>query len=867
MKQLGIIFILLSIFNLSFSQDEYELKEIFFTAEDHFFFEEYYDAIPFYKELSDADPENANYLYKLGACYVLAKIDILKAIDYLKKASKNINEYYQDGYFKGSAAPSEVYYYLGMAYHLIDSLDLAEKYYRKYKNKIDVYDLASIDFANHLIKTCKNGRELMNSPVNFKSSVIENQPLNFSEYDYYLISGDNSTKIYFYKSNQEIEIYFSKKNHPSWEKPMKIENLSNADYFIYPTSLSFNGYELFLSFAEKYDKNIYVAVFENNSWSEPEKLNKNINTRFEETHAFLSKDGSTLYFTSNQKKGFGGKDIYASYKDSKGEWDKPINLGNTINSEYNEESPFLSYDEKTIYYSSEGHFSMGGYDIFYSSLDKKGKWTKPVNVGYPVNTTDNNLYYLPGKTNDYAYISAPQNGDLSKYQLVEIHYIKEEKVAEEPISNVTTETSITEADSEIKIPDQASIKETTNIVKPEKVLLNGKITLQDENYKNANILIKIKDNQGNIINSQSLKNNEGKFSFKLQKGLYSINANAIGYASASSSINIPESYQQNEINFELKLIPAQVEKGDYVAIKNIFFNYDSYKLTKDAQIELIRISKYLQRNPSVIVEIYGYTDDLGNDKYNLQLSEKRANTVYSYITSSGIANKRLQVNASGENHNIAINKNPDGSDNPTGRSFNRRVELQLKNTDQNIEIEDNLYIPEYLRIKEKATYTIFISNKLQSIDTNTIRKLSGSNLNFKIHSLKQGKILTIGDNEDKGSLIPLLNKLIDAGYSDSKIINILEINNLFKTESKELVNIDAPIYTIQIIAILYPVKVSYFKGLEDVNKIKCDDGYYRYTYGEFYFYKEAEKELQKLKKLNYKSAYIRKIEDLPNYYE
>lgn len=879
MKALFIIIVnIILAVQIALSQSSLELKETFYTAEDFFFYEEYEEAIKEYNILQQELPGNSNILYKLGVCYLYLKNDINKAISFLLKASQNINPAYQEGYFKEEGAPPDVYLYLGNAYHLIDSLEIAEIYYRKFKNSLDPYDIAGVDFASHLLKTIKNAKELTQSPVIFAANDLKNQPHEYAENCYYILSGDNSTKIYFYTINGLSQIYFSKNNHPSLNKPQIIDHLSNSEMPIYVSSLSFNGNDLYLSKAEKSDRDIYICSFNDNSWGNPVKLNKNINTRSDENHACITKDGSALYFTSNRKKGIGGLDIYVSYKDINGEWDKPVLLGNSINTEYNEETPFLSPDGQTLYFSSEGHNSMGGYDIFYSILDTKEKWTKPINLGYPLNTADNDLYYFPGKNINEGYFSVKVEGALNKKKIVEIDFTPEETTLANIINDeLITGESANEAplknDKEtVQLKSEPTLNASVSDKTPDKqivkqVTINGVVKLQDGKYNLTKIIVEIRNTNEAVIEHKTITNPEGKFTCILAPGLYSIKTLADGYGTNNQSISIPASYQPSEMSFETELIPEKIVKGDYLAIKNIFFNFDSYRLTYDAIVELERIANYMLRNSSVNAEVVGHTDAIGREQYNEQLSCKRAYAVSNYFTTKGINKKRLLIKFKGESQQIAINTNPDGSDNPVGRRYNRRVEVLLKNADKSIEIDDNLFIPEYLRAKEDNLYTILVSVGLNIPDTLNIKKITDNKLKIKKYEIRQTKIITLGESGSKASLAPILNDLIDAGYNEAKIINIQEINTIIRPFTKTTSAFDSPIYTIQLLTVKKPVSKSYFYGLKPITVSKGDDGYYRYTYKEFFNYNEAQKTLKKLKECCQKDAFIRKVEEIPNYDE
>ena len=191
--------------------------------------------------------------------------------------------------------------------------------------------------------------------------------------------------------------YYSTKTNGQWSGPVNMNELLKVDRDLFPTSISNDGKTLYLYSSADYDGIIYTSQFENGIWSPLVKLNENINTKYWESHATISHDNKKLYFTSNRKGGYEGLDIYVSERDSTGDWGPAKNLGPVINTPYNEESPFLSKDDKTLFFSSRGHFNMGGYDIFYSTLLPDGEWSVPLNVGFPLNSTDDDVFFKPVK--------------------------------------------------------------------------------------------------------------------------------------------------------------------------------------------------------------------------------------------------------------------------------------------------------------------------------------------------------------------------------------------------------------------------------------------------------------------------------------
>jgi len=191
---------------------------------------------------------------------------------------------------------------------------------------------------------------------------------------------------------------------------------------------------------DNYVGNIYISHYSDGIWSPVEKLNENINDKYWESHACVTKDENTLYFTSNRKGGYEelNLDIYRSVKDSLGEWGPAVNLGPNINTEYNEETPFITEDGKTLFFSSYGHFNTGGYDILYSTLLDSGEWSKPLNMGYPINTPDDDLFYAPVGNGNFAYYSQYTNKGMGERDIFLLEIFSEEHPRKFKLSGIVS---------------------------------------------------------------------------------------------------------------------------------------------------------------------------------------------------------------------------------------------------------------------------------------------------------------------------------------------------------------------------------------------------------------------------------------------
>jgi tetratricopeptide (TPR) repeat protein len=427
MKRVLLLFFILAVFfTKSSTQEKVDTKKTFFQAENFILYEEYKEALPGYLTLLSLDPDNSNYKYRIGQCLINMPGRKKEAIFYLEDAVKNINLKYKEGRFKETRAPYDAYYYLANAYRINNQLTKALDTYELFKKNLDpaVYDTAVVNLQ---IVSCRNAMELIKVPIYIKKenlgSLINSR---FSDFDP-VVSADETVIVYSTTEPYQDALYFSRKVNGAWITPRNIiPDLGlGFEEKNFPTSLSSDGRELYIYRpGADYDGNIYVTKRDkNDKWSNLIKLNDNINTKYWESHATVSHNGKKLYFTSNRKGSYGGRglDIYVSERDSTGDWGPAKNLGPTINTVYNEESPFLGKDDKTLFFSSRGHFNVGGYDIFYSTLLDNGEWSVPLNVGFPLNTTDDDVFFDPINDGYQAYYAIDDSGG---YGLQDIYKIE-----------------------------------------------------------------------------------------------------------------------------------------------------------------------------------------------------------------------------------------------------------------------------------------------------------------------------------------------------------------------------------------------------------------------------------------------------------
>lgn len=395
-----------------------ELREIFTKAESHYLFEEYELANPLYLMLNDFIPDNANIKYKIGNCYLNIDDEKTKAIPFLEEAVKNSSYEAKEESFKEKRAPLDVFFSLATAYQINNEFDKALRSYAKL-NKLmpEKGKLENSDYIDQQINACRNAKKAVENPIEFKKENL-GPLINLGSINSHpVVSGDGNTLIFTEQRGLENTIFYVRRERGSWNEPIDITAQLGDARDCTSSSLNFDGTELFLYKNDNYIGNIYTSIYENGSWSKIKKLGRNINTKFYESHASVSGDGTKLYFTSNRDGGEGALDIYVSAKDEDGEWGIPENLGSAINTPYNEDTPFITTNDSILYFSSEGHSSIGGYDIFESKL-LGGIWKSPGNIGYPLNTADNDLFYQPFNNGRNAYYSL-----VTGYKERHIHYI------------------------------------------------------------------------------------------------------------------------------------------------------------------------------------------------------------------------------------------------------------------------------------------------------------------------------------------------------------------------------------------------------------------------------------------------------------
>jgi hypothetical protein len=408
-KNLGLLLQLLIFFiipSAAIAQSSSELKNIFAQAESYYLYEEYELANQLYLLLET--PDNLNIKYKIGTCYVNISGEKEKAIPYLEEAVKTAVYDSKTTSFKEKRAPLDAYFSLAKAYMINNDLDKGlntlltfQKLATETKSKGGMQNL---EFIDQQIQACKTAIKLKENPVIFTKSTLGPEFILGSINDNPAVSYDENSIVYTERRGIVNVIFYSRKERDKWLPPIEITSEIKAGEDCASCALNNDGTELFLYKTDNYDGAIYSSTYKDGYWTPISKLNRFINTKFYESHASISADGKKLYFASNREGGQGNLDIYVSEKDALGDWGPAINVGPAINTPYNEDTPFITADGNTLYFSSEGHSSMGGYDNFKSQMVASA-WQTPENLGYPINSSDDDKFYQPVNNGKEAYYS------------------------------------------------------------------------------------------------------------------------------------------------------------------------------------------------------------------------------------------------------------------------------------------------------------------------------------------------------------------------------------------------------------------------------------------------------------------------------
>lgn len=499
---------------LSVSAQKIKPKQVFINAQKHIQLGETVQAIEDLLVLHKNDTLNSNTNYLLGVCYFKIEPSLKSALYYLKKATE-INQEYRESDFREKKAPPNVLWLLAQAQYKNYIFEDAISSLTAYKEYMKA-DAENAKGVERLFNLATNASELIKHPVKINlinlgatvnSEFDDHSPVfNIEETVMIFTSKRKGSTGNFKTSDKQYfeDIYISRKTNGQWATPEKIsENINTMEHEA-SVALSADGNDLIIYKDDIGDGNLYHSHFNGTEWSKPEKFTTNINSTFDESHASISSDGSTLYFSSNRAGGYGGYDIYISKLLPNGEWSLAQNAGPVVNTSLDDSGPFIHPDGSTLYFSSKGHNSMGWYDLFFTILKDDGTFTRPENMGYPINTIEDDIFYVLSADGKRAYYSTIQSDGIGK--------------------------------KDIYLMDLLSLPERSLVV------VNGYIRKKSDNEVLKDIVLKINDiKTGSLIGEFKPNKQTGKYTIVLPKSKqYTLSCAGCGYSFPDAVLSIPE---------------------------------------------------------------------------------------------------------------------------------------------------------------------------------------------------------------------------------------------------------------------------------------------------------------------------------------
>ena len=666
---------------------EKSIKTSFNDAEWYFLEGDYENARALYTELVKIEKNNSNYNYKLGITILFdnKNVDENLVEKYLSVAVKNTSINYKSNY-KETSAPIDAFVFYGDVLRYRYKFDEAIKAYENYLSLLNGKKGEFSDYVNREINNCYTAKKLSKNNSTTKKVELGPKIVNSKKSKSFpLISIDQTVSVFAYgennstfgninyeQSNDEYktdDFYFSRKINGVWQEPINITKDLKIKHQAFPVSMSADGETLFLVQDDNDDGNIYVSHYINNKWIPIKKLNRNINSKKWETHASVTPDGKKLYFTSERKGGKGGFDIYYSELDENGEWGKAVDLGDNINTKYDEDLPFIGADNTQLYFCSQGHENIGGYDIFKSEIIN-GKFQKAENIGFALNSPRNDLFYVASQGNKFTFS----------------RLAKDESV-------IITET-------------------------PKTIAVNGKIIIKTSDSLFETFEIK----SDSLVSDLQL---DGKtFTFNAPKQNVSFVIVADGFEDKQVNIDL-SNYSENtkQITVEIEPIAVVADNSDVVsANKNdvtpnqittnktlnefVLFDFNSSEIKNGYKKYLDNIAEITTNKT---IEVIAYTDEKGSKEYNKNLSRLRALAVKNYLINKGVSDTKIVVVPKGETTKFEID------------SLNRRAEIKFINSGSTSESNNNIILFDFDKFGLSTNDKLLIDNIIANLTSvNTI---------------------------------------------------------------------------------------------------------------------------------------------------
>jgi outer membrane protein OmpA-like peptidoglycan-associated protein len=672
--------ILILLGHLSYAQID---RDKTLLANDMFKAGDFEVALDLYNDALAINPDNIAANFMSARCLVMSTCCKLQAISRFHKTLELDPTY-----------NNKIFYYIGDAFHHTNQFDSAIFYYDKYKEELELnrrdylgVDVdAEIALANRRKFECDNGREYLSKPNRIKienlGGVINSE---FEDYAPAISSGNN--EIYFTSKREGStggnknsdnkffeDIWYSKLVGGKWTAPINVGEPINDDGHNSAISLSPNGKQLFVYSSENGGDIYYSDKNADGTWGKPQPK-KTLNTEFVESSISITADGKMMFYTSNKPGGKGGKDIY--YCDLNAAFEctgVPKNIGSNINSKYDEEAPFYDVTNNILYFSSKGHKGMGGYDLFESSYNEAtNSWSEPVNLGIPVNSTDDDVFMsltADGQTGYYATYKEDSYGGNDIYKIISIDKILEDEIGHQ--EEDTSSSNVVDSLALARINNLNNTVKTPELKTPELKTLKCKIEILLVNEQGVGINGKVEvklNGTSKLIFESTTTNSLASFDFEYKNdSKIHVTSESNGFFFQNAVYDITKSKDGSVVRFTVKL--AKEKEMVVRPLRNVYFGFDKHTLTPKSYSEIDKLYNMMVNKPNMKIEIAGHTDFIGGDAYNQQLSQLRANAVKNALVKKGIAANRIVAKGYGEQYPLATN-----DDELEGRELNRRTEF------------------------------------------------------------------------------------------------------------------------------------------------------------------------------------------------
>jgi len=616
-----------------------------------------------YQEAQNFNPNNAELNYKIGSSLLFTN-QKQAAYSYLEKAKG----------FNVDLPPDFLFYY-AMALQLNGEYIEAIKQFKKFATaKRKVYELYKV-FVKKYIKECQGANEFLAAEHRMW---VDNLPIN-TEYDEWSPCLSADGELLIFTSNQPNEnkvneygmydqnIYYANLSARKFHEVLPVSELNTENNDV-SGGLSYDGQRLLIFKEEDGNTDVFESKLSGIKWGVSirkmgEKL-KGGNTDGNETFASFDPPDVKVYYITNG--GYGGdKDIFFSgvMNRERNLWGKGQSAGHEINTKFQEGSVYIHPDGKTMYFSSQGHNTFGGYDIFVSYVDDLGHWGEPINLGYPINTPYDDLFYSTTASGRYAYIASNRAGGKGGLDIYRLTYWG----ADKPMTSDAQDqlmASIAKPESDNRVTEPIVVEEKSLTVFKGKVI--DAIT---KNPLEAAIEIILNETGKNYTSFHS-NSATGKFLLSLPAGAnYGISVTADGYLFHSENFDLPKGDGFNSVTKDIEL--KNIKVGSNITLRNVFFNTGKWEVKADSYSELERLVTLLNDVPTLKIEISGHTDNVGAVSFNELLSQKRANAVVKYLVKEGVDEKRLSAKGHGQSKPV------DSNDTAEGRAANRRTEFEI----------------------------------------------------------------------------------------------------------------------------------------------------------------------------------------------